>query len=145
MVSDMRSFPSLAGELDYVERTTQLSVTATSASTAEAWITGNAIYVDGMTKIKIEAWAYLLDITVSNQVLWELYDDSTDLGRMGLWGTTSGTLSPGTPYGVRILTPGAGNHRYSIRAWKTGGTANFYAGTGGSNTALPAWYRVTRA
>jgi hypothetical protein len=144
MQRDIRGFPFVSSELDYVERTTQLSVTATSAATAEAWITGNSIYVDGATKIKIEAWAYFLDITVSNQVLLELYDFDTDLGRLGLWSSNSGTLSAGTPYASRVFTPTAGNHKYSIRAWKTGGTANFYAAAGGANTGLPAWYRVTR-
>jgi hypothetical protein len=41
-------------ELDYVERTTPLTVTATTAATAQTFIDGNAVTYDGSTRIKVE-------------------------------------------------------------------------------------------
>lgn len=133
-----------ATQLDYVERTTDLTITATSDATAEALIDGNAVSYDGSTRIKIEFWAEEADISASQAMLANLYDGSTDLGRIaGIAANAGSGASGGTLKGERFLTPSAGSHTYHIKVWKTGGTANVYAGAGGTATRFPAWYRIT--
>lgn len=133
-------------ELDYVERTTNLTVTATSDATAQAFITGNAVSYNGTTRIKIEIFATLMDITASQALTINIYDGSTDLGRLlGIQANAGTGSSNFSAYGARFLTPSNASHTYSLRAWKTGGTGQIFCGAGGTATLLPAWYRITTA
>jgi hypothetical protein len=125
-------------EHDYVEVTSNLTVTPTSDATAAAFITGNAVAYDGSTRVKIEFQMLKAETTVN--LICNLYDGSTDLGRI-----TNTGVSGGPVYGVRYLTPSAATHTYSIRVWKSSGTSTAYAGAGGVGTALPAFMRITDA
>ncbi len=129
-------------ELDYVERTTDLTVTATSAATATAFITGNSVAYDGSTRVRIEWWINLGLTTNANNIVAELYEDSTDLGRIGHITLTANTAIGGPMYGVRFLTPSNASHTYSIRIWKTGAGLTTASG---ASPALPAFLRITRA
>lgn len=124
---------------DYVERTTNLVVTATSAATAQAFISGNAVSYDGSTRIRIEAFVASSDITGNQFLQLELYDGSTDLGILTSYGSASN--SGMQIYGCRFLTPSNASHTYNIKTWKTGGTANLYA----AGTYLPAFLSITEA
>lgn len=135
-------------EFDYVENTAgSTAVTATTDATAVAYITGNSVSYDGSTSVKIEVWIFNANVTTAQAVLLNLYDGSTDLGRIGNLSCPAVTANSvaNTIYGVRFLTPTNTTHTYSIRAWKTGGTANLVGNTGGTATAFPAWYRITKA
>ena len=130
-------------ELDYVERATDLSVTATSAATASAFITGNAVTYGGATRVKVEFWAAGADASSGQYCIFQLYDGSTDLATLGEI-DAAGSYLIVPVYTVRFLTPSAGAHTYSIRAWKSGGTANIYGQGGSTSPAFaPAWYRIT--
>lgn len=135
-------------ELDYVEKTSNTTVTATTDgnSNGTAIIDGNAVTYDGSTRIKLEVWFPVLEINEPNVGHINLYDGTTDLGRLILVGVGAGT---GTidfaVYGVRFLTPSAAAHTYHIRGWKSGGTFTAGAGAGGASTNMPAWYRITKA
>jgi len=135
-------------EFDYVEMTSNVTVTATTDgnSNGTALIDGNAVTYDGSTRIKIECWFHALEINEPNVGRINLYDGTTDLGRMILTGIGAGTATTDfTLYGVRFLTPPSGSHTYHIRGWKTAGTFTVYGGAGGASTILPAWYRITKA
>lgn len=132
-------------ELDYVERTSDLTVTATAAASAQAWIDGNAILLDGNLRIKIECWASLASISTGQVIVFELYDGGTDLGVIGQIGDTSNAALQATVKGERFLTPSAASHTFHVKAWKTGGTAVISGGSGGGGLHLPAFYRVTVA
>jgi uncharacterized membrane protein len=93
---------------------------------------------DGSTRVKIEFQMLKAETTVN--LICNLYDGSTDLGRI-----TNTGVSGGPVYGVRYLTPSAATHTYSIRVWKSSGTSTAYAGAGGVGTALPAFMRITDA
>ena len=123
-------------ELDYVPRTTDLTVTATAAASAQTWIDGNAVIYDGSTRVKVEAFSAAWDGggTGANVGLLELYDGSTDLGVLA---QVAGT---GVMYGVYFVTPSAGSHTYHVKAWKSG-SGSIRAASG---TYVPAWYRITK-
>ena len=134
---------------DYAETTSTTTVTATSAATAQTHLSGNAVTYDGSTVVVIEFFAYAISLDSDATMVINLYDGSTDLGRLGAWnstasGTTTGTIVTAVAVGRR-LTPSAAAHTYSIRIWKTGGTGSIIAGAGGTDTVLPNWLRITRA
>lgn len=136
-----------SGLLSYVEDIAGLTITATSDATAQTHITAPALVFDGATIIRIEYFAADANVTTAQQVIVNLYDGATDQGRwvfIGGAGISSGSFAA-EPIGVRYVTPSAGSHTYSARAWKTGGTAAILAGTGGVATTLPAYLRISRA
>ena len=125
-------------QLDYVESSSVLTVTATTAATAQAHITGSAINYDGNTRIKVEYFAPFAGNTQFISI--DLWDGSTDLGVV--------SQSNGTnvfAYGAIFLTPSAGSHTFSFRAWRGTGSADIDPGVGGAATRIPAWYRITVA
>lgn len=139
-------------ELDYVERTTSLTVTVTTDgnNSAQAFIDGNAVTFSGSLRVKIEAFVPVATVASANQaVLINLYDGTTDLGRLANLQTPNVSITGGSLnnmlYGARFLTPSAGSHTYHIRAWKTGGTCSLTAAAGGASTFVPAFYRITVA
>lgn len=132
-------------EFDYAERTTDLTITATSAATAQVVVSGNAVTYDGSTIILIELFAAVLTCDTDLAATVNLWDGGTDLNRM--WqvqavvsGATTGTIQAGV-HASRRLTPSAGAHTYHFKAWKGGGTAVLGAVAG---TYLPAFIRITK-
>ncbi len=136
-------------ELDYVQITGNVTITSTAdgSSGGTAVIDGNSVTYDGSTRIKIEAFFPVLEfLNCVGRI--NLYDGTTDLGRLIVMGTsvTTETLDLAA-YGARFLTPSNAAHTYHIRGWKSasGGTFIAGAGAGGSGTNMPAWYRITVA
>lgn len=130
-------------ELDYVERTTQMDVTATTFATAQTFITSNSITVDGSTKIAIEGhMPYVLPAT-DKTIYATLWEDSSDLGIVA-----SGKRQTGDQYAqyyfYRVRTPAAGSHTYYIKGLTDSGTGHLGAGAGGSGTYAPAYLRLSR-
>lgn len=125
-------------------------------------IQGNAIALDGATRIKIEFFAPLVELansnTVPNQAVgFSLWDGATNKGVIGYVEAgnaakvtgAAGQEFGGPCYGVVIDTPAAGTHTYAIYAF-----LNVAAGTGtntvfantfvdGTGNIAAAWYRVT--
>lgn len=136
-------------ELDYVQVTAPLTVTPTTDATAATFITGSSVAYNGTTVVLLEVWAPYADITSGQAVLLNLYDGSTDLGRIANVQTISATGAAGTlsvtVHGMRRFTPANATHQYLIKAWKTGGTAHVGAGAGGTAAYMPAFLRITRA
>lgn len=146
MVSDMRGYPSIKPtQYDYVERTTNLTVTPTTTATAADWIVGNPVAYDGQTRIIIDSWIGLGQISVGAFLFVNLWDNGVDLGYLLNLSDSAGTLTTGPLYGRRFLTPSNGVHTYTIKASKSGGTATLFAATGIVDTMQPAWLRITPA
>lgn len=137
---------SPASKLDYVEQASDLTVTATSAGTAQAFLDGNSVTYDGATEVKIEMWSPNVQPTNSTSgtvVIFELFDGSTDLGRFGQVGAVNNNDT--FPYKAeRYLTPPAGAHAYHIKCWKSGANTPTVSGSAGG-VFLPAFMRITRA
>jgi hypothetical protein len=135
-------------ELDYVQITATVTITAASDATAASVIDGNAVTYDGSTRVKIEFAAIGCDIAGSNEMVFNLYDGSTDLGRIAAVGNPqAGQGDIPLAAAPVFLTPSAASHTYHIKAWRVvnSGTMRVYAGAGGTATSMPAWYRITVA
>jgi hypothetical protein len=124
-------------EFDYVERSTSLSVSATTAAGANTVIDGTSITFDGSTIVLVEFVCPLVDS--SQFISVDLWDGSTDLGVIA---QNNGGTAP--LYGSLRLTPSAAAHTFHIKAWRGTGSANIDAGAGGAGTRVAAFYRVTR-
>lgn len=137
-----------ATELDYAEPPAgTLTITATSAATAQQWIVGNQITLDGSTRIQIEVWIALAG--TDHDCVAELYDNGADVSRIAQVSVTpAGALTSSlTLYGIALITPTAGAHTYEIRAWKSAGsTSTFLNPTPFPfNIFAPSFYRITAA
>ncbi len=135
-------------ELDYVEITAGVNITATTDATATAIIDGNAISFNGSTRAKVEFWCLAVTLVAAQEAVFVLYDGATDLGRIGAatnQGSATGDFGP--IYCVRFLTPSNASHTFHLKAWKvSAGTAPaIQAGNSGAGVNFPAWYRVTTA
>jgi len=135
-------------ELDYAEITADVTVASTnSASPTTTIITGAAVAYDGATRVKLEVFSpFVFSANAGTEIFVSVWDGSTDVGRIcDLYVASS--VSGVTLYGARFFTPSNASHTYSIRAYKSAGagTSTFGANTGGVNTPLPAFMRITRA
>ena len=124
-------------QLDYVLRETTLTPSATSAASAEDWIVGNPITLDGSTLVKVEVFCPCVQAGGSLMVhLWGSTGGGTDLGLIAEVDVA------GTPlYGVVYLAP-SGTVTFKAKVWVagSGGTLNGPVGT----TIYP-FLRVTTA
>jgi hypothetical protein len=138
-------------EFDYVERTSNVSVTATASATGDVVVTGTSIAYDGSTVVMVEFFAPQLQSpnVAGDQLILSVFDGSTDLGILGVVrnpspnNTSTGAGAGGTFR--RRMTPSAASHSYIIKAWlSSAGTGTVGAGGGGTDTALPAFIRITK-
>lgn len=121
----------------YVEFTSNVTISATSAATANTVVTAASVTLDGSTMICVEFYAPTL--TTTSTLLLSLWQDSTDLGLVAL---ISGTTE--APALVRrFLTPSAGAYVYSIRGYRSSANGTVKGSTGGSDTFLAGYVRVT--
>jgi hypothetical protein len=132
-------------EFDYVEKTSQTSVTATTEATANTIVTGSAVTYDGATVVVIEFFAPYLQMAVADNFRLWLYDGSSSIGQLCVF-TNNATATIRVPVTVsRRLTPSAAAHTYSIRGSVGSGTGVVDAGAGGTATSFPAYIRITKA
>jgi hypothetical protein len=136
-------------ELDYVQITSPVNITATTEGTANTIITGSAITYDGNTPVIIEAFfPYWQLPNNSDGQVW-LYDSGSSIGTMALASVITATGITGTQRqhlrATRRLTPSAGSHTYSLRGTTSTGTGIAGAGAGGAATHPPAYLRITAA
>ncbi len=129
-------------KIDLVERTSDLVVTATSAATAQTFITSNAVTYDGSTQIVVEFYCPVQNSNGSNELIANIWEDTTDLGRVGIF--DAGALPA---YGAAVRTPSAGSHTYTVRVWKGSGSGKqFSAGSSSASGPLVnAFVRITKA
>ena len=131
-------------EVAYVEFTSDVSVTATTAGTANQIVSAGAITYENV-KHKIEFWCARYSAP-AQQTWFLLRDGTTILGTLG--NVQASDAEPGVTL-ERYITPTAASHTYNIASYLGGaGTGTFKAGTGGSagdgTTYLPGFIRVTR-
>ena len=135
-------------QLDYVEITSPVTISATTAAGANTCITGNAVTYDGATRICVESFSPYVATGTSSQssVTVVLFDGSSQVGILTFHGRGDGTRDDVSPhFARRLLTPSAGSHTYSIRAYRGTSNGSFNAGAGGDDAFLPAYIRVTAA
>lgn len=135
-------------EVDYVEYTAPVTVSATTEAAATTVVTGSAIDYDGATAVWLEFFAptILLSATpAAPSVATVLYEDGASIGR---WGNTIvGPGNQGEQLLKRKITPASGSHTFSVRAFRDSGAGanQVFAGVGGSGNFLPGYLRTTKA
>lgn len=134
-------------ELAYVEKTTNVTVTATTEGTAQEIVSAGPVTFDGTTRVCIEWFAPSFrpentgSVNVNITVI--LKDGSTVIGYIS--GAASGAAYLTTPTGgKRYITPTAASHTYSVAAFVGSGSGVVYAAAGGSDS-VPGFIRITKA
>lgn len=144
-MSAFEGFFSIAvpGELDYVEATSPVTVSGTTVGGATTLLTHNALTFDGSTIVYIEFFSPRVDGAVSlTDAIIGLYEDGTNIG----WSEVQTTGNDGTmrkeAFISRRITPSAGSHTYSWRAWRGGANFTVSAGASGSDQQMPMYSRI---
>lgn len=126
-------------QMDYVQRTSNASITATSAGTADTILTGNAVAYDGSTIVLIEFSSVFVQAGSGNDLTIGIFEGSTEIGRVSYQNVVG--FVP--VRGALRLTPSNATHTYLVKGWVSGGTATVGAGAGGA-AAAPAYIRITK-
>jgi hypothetical protein len=139
--ADMQRLAVALDEIAYAEITADVTVTATSEASANVVVTAPAVTFDGATVVYVEFQATRVDTAAGANaaVLINLWDGSTDLGRLGVALSQTGIAAPISR--ARRLTPSAASHTYSIRASQLVGNGAVRAVA----PNLPAFIRIKRA
>lgn len=127
-------------EFDYVARTSNLGVTATTSGGADVVVTGNAVTYDGSTLIMLEFFCAFLD--AGTDLLIAFFDGSTQVDVFGA--PPNSVRSQGGILGSLRLTPTAAAHTYSVRAWRASGVSTLYANSGTGGNIPPIYIRQTK-
>jgi hypothetical protein len=131
-------------ELDYVQKTTNTTLSATSAATANTIVTGNAVAYDGSTAVEIVFSCPTTDRSGGATLiaLWQ-YDGSSEVG--ALYYSVAATTARVGIYASYRLTPSNASHTYSIRGSVNASSADINAGAAGSGNFMPCYIRILRA
>lgn len=134
-----------ARELDYVQYTSPVSITATTEATANTVVTGSSVAYDGSTVVMVEFFApYSTSPASANNIYFVLYDGSSSIGLMSL-SLGGGSTIRHPVFLSRRLTPSNASHTYSVRAFVDSGTGAAGSGAGGAAAVVPGYIRIQRA
>lgn len=132
-------------EFDYVQRTTNYT---NSTGTYSVVLDGNAVTYDGSTRIKIEFFSPLFEVSgASVTANVELFDGSTDLCELSGVTANGGSGVLDLPlYGAVFLTPSNASHTYHIKAARgVSGSVLIAGGSGSGGGFAPCYMRITKA
>lgn len=134
-------------ELDYAEVTSTVNVTSTNEASPTNVVSGTSkAYDGGPVWVHFSATDGNTDAVAGRYLIVNLWDGSTDLGRIALVQNNGAGVAEVTPInGYRRLTPSAGTHQFHVKAWCSAGAGNVQAGAGGAGTRMPAFLRITKA
>ena len=133
--------------MDYVELAPgTVNVTATVEATPTSVVSGNPISLNGNTAIIIEFFAPFVQSGIAGQMIINIWDGATDIGRVAQIITPSSTFAVTVPlFARRKVTPTNGSHTFSIKAWQVSANGAIVSGAGGAAAYMPAYLRITRA
>ena len=132
-------------ELSYTEYA-QTTVTATTEAAANVVVTAPALTFDGATPILVTFYSpFVRNPSAGGTTQIVLFDGATPIGIMTqVW--NSAAQSDVALHAVRRLTPSAGSHTYSARAFVTGsGSGQIFSNVGGAGLPVPGFLRITPA
>ena len=131
------------GTLDYVEYTSNVTPTATTEATADTIVTANSITITNETiEIEYHSPQVRPEATSDATITFTLYDNGSSIGFYGSYSVIS-AVPYFAPLLKRRLTPAAGAHVYSIRAFVGTGTGLVVGGAGGSGNKMPGYIKIT--
>ena len=134
-------------EMDYVQITSAVAITATTEAGANTVVTGSAVTYDGSTTVMIDFFSYAsyTDNVANGELYLYLYDGATSLGFIGVMRAETTNRANQAICAHRRLTPSAAAHTYSIRASiSAAGDGQVGAGAGGAGNGVPAFIRITK-
>jgi len=134
-------------EYDYVERTTNVTVSATTGAGATTVLTGNSVTYTAVP-ILIEVFLAQVQPAADDSITVVIYDGSTELGIIGSSSSVGSTTSTDTLivpfYASWRLTPTAASHQYGVRAYRGSSNGTVVAGSGAAGASMPSFIRVTK-
>jgi hypothetical protein len=121
----------------------ETNITATTQPTAQTVLAAPAVVYDGRpVMLEFACTQVLISVTAGGFMVVNLWDGSTDLG---FWAQEqpgiTGTLMKGMTLRRRI-TPTAGSHTFSVRAWVSSGSSARFSGL--PPQQLPSFFRGER-
>ena len=128
-------------ELYYGEVASDITVTATSGATADTIKTASELTLDGSTKIAIEFYCGRYDGNSAVLIATQVNEGATILSTLD-WSYGGGSQWMSASAARYYLTPSAGAHTYSIRAWAYA-NAVLYGDPGTGHT--PMYMRIVTA
>lgn len=135
-------------EFDYVEKTSNTNITATTEASANTVLTANSVTYDGSTIIEIEWFSPNIQTpSVSAGSILICLFDAVGGGAAAVIGTLANYVGKAAVeiYGPGIgkvrITPTAAAHVYSIRAYVTANTGIVSGGSPGAGTFYPTFLR----
>jgi hypothetical protein len=140
----------VSGEMDYVQFTAPVSITATTEGTANTVVTGASVAYDGSTVVYVEFFAPNAqpEVTATGQAMSFVLLDGASV----LAGFYTRIRTPGSAAALQVpinarrrLTPSAGSHQYIVKAFVSTGTGSVNAGAGGTGDYPPGFIRVVKA
>ena len=132
-------------ELDYVQITSAVSLTATTEGTAHTIITGTSqAYVAEPTLIEVFCPRLTTSANAGSTIVALLFDGATVLGRVALVSTPSAASMIHQVYAAYRLTPTAATHQYIVKAYTTVSGGSWDCGAGGTGVEMPSFLRITR-
>lgn len=135
-------------EYDYAEFTSAVTVTGTTEGGADTVVASNSVAYPGSVAVWVEFWSPYIQSDENHNIVLVLLQGATVLGVGGLQTAgdyASASFGRSIPGIRRKVTPSAASHTFTVKAYKSGGTAIVGAGSGGSGQYLPGFIRVTKA
>lgn len=134
-------------ELDYVEITATVNVSGLEAAPT-AIVDGNAVTYDGLTRVKVEWYAQVVELPAGYYDLnIGLYEAGTVVTLLfGAFHNETHALD-WTAYGSGFFTPTAGSHTYTVAGFRSPGSSGsaIVAASAQGGDYAPSWYRLTEA
>jgi hypothetical protein len=131
---------AVTAPLAYQEFTANVTVSAANPATAQPIVTAQPVTLDGSTPIVIEFYAPGVNpSSAANDFLAVFVEDSagpTNLGEQNAYNPAAGTNVQGMRH-ERKLTPSAGTHTFTAKAYRGAGNGIVAAGPGGGAASVP--------
>jgi hypothetical protein len=129
-------------EKAYVQYTAAVTVASVTSTSPTLVVSSGALTYEAVPH-EIEFFSPWVQVNPSDVVYFSLWDDTTDMGLLGIHGST-GTTDTSPAYFTRKLFPTAGSHTYKVMVYASANAGSHIvgAGAGGVNVTLPGYIRV---
>lgn len=132
-------------EVDYAEKTSSTSITATTEGGADTIVTGGTVAFDGSTVAIIEFFApYITGSSAGATTTLVLYDGASSVGKLGIKKGTASAPDYDPVHPIVRITPSNASHTYSVRAYVSTGSGTVGGAAGGSGNYFPAFIRISK-
>lgn len=134
-------------ELDYVEFTGNVTVSAGSEGATTLVATSSSVTYDG-SAVWVEMYAAYVQVAAADNVVMVLWDDtaSASLGKLAQFTNADGTnVMRASCYVKRKITPAAGARVLKWTAFRITNNGVIGAAAGGTGNLMPGFLRVTKA